>query len=266
MKSRVRGFTLIELLVVIAIIAILAAILFPVFAKAREKARTITCTSNMKSLALAMNMYSQDYDETYPFSAALMTNSLGGVVQVYWVSMLEPYVKKGNASTTGGFFGDSAGGTNAGLGSVFVCPNYNLPAPAADEAGTSWAGQPVGRWPLASYSPNIEITKAWWSGSAVPPGTMGSILEPGQIVMLAENHDCCVETSGAPGVSNWTRAARRHNDGTNIALVDGHVKWFPGPRPQYGNTGGQSPGTPICRDKRNTAKPNCAVYFRPRGG
>ena len=59
-----RGFTLIELLVVVAIIAILAAILFPVFARAREKARQSTCQSNQKQIALAMRMYMQDYDET----------------------------------------------------------------------------------------------------------------------------------------------------------------------------------------------------------
>src|SRR5438067_179265 len=61
-----RGFTLIELLVVIAIIAILAAILFPVFAQAREKARQAGCTSNLKQISLATMMYLQDYDETYP--------------------------------------------------------------------------------------------------------------------------------------------------------------------------------------------------------
>src|SRR6266511_3956182 len=64
---RHRGFTLIELLVVIAIIAILAAILFPVFAQAREKARQSTCTSNLKQLGNGLLMYTQDYDETFPF-------------------------------------------------------------------------------------------------------------------------------------------------------------------------------------------------------
>src|SRR5438874_836054 len=66
LRSRRNGFTLIELLVVIAIIAILAAILFPVFAQAREKARQASCTSNLKQLGSAMLMYAQDYDETFP--------------------------------------------------------------------------------------------------------------------------------------------------------------------------------------------------------
>src|SRR5947209_15517704 len=64
--ERKKGFTLIELLVVIAIIAILAAILFPVFARAREKSRQISCLSNLKNIGLATLMYAQDYDETFP--------------------------------------------------------------------------------------------------------------------------------------------------------------------------------------------------------
>ena len=87
-----RGFTLIELLVVIAIIAILAAILFPVFAKAREKARQTSCLSNAKQLGLAFMQYTQDYDETFPFQywdgTAWQPAASG-----YWGGEIMPYVK-----------------------------------------------------------------------------------------------------------------------------------------------------------------------------
>ena len=83
-----RGFTLIELLVVIAIIAILAAILFPVFARAREKARTASCQSNCKELALGMLMYAQDYDERTPGRRYGPSGS-----RTYWVNVIFPYVK-----------------------------------------------------------------------------------------------------------------------------------------------------------------------------
>lgn len=93
--SRTRGFTLIELLVVIAIIAILAAILFPVFASAREKARQISCISNMKQNGLALLQYTQDYDETWPLACQYGTPYNGLAAPTLWSSnlVIGPYLK-----------------------------------------------------------------------------------------------------------------------------------------------------------------------------
>src|SRR5215813_4988013 len=92
-----KGFTLIELLVVIAIIAILAAILFPVFAQAREKARGISCLNNCKQSGLAYAMYTQDYDEITPLQVSPVTardaNNYFAVSGGYWYILLQPYVK-----------------------------------------------------------------------------------------------------------------------------------------------------------------------------
>jgi len=88
-KTRTRGFTLIELLVVIAIIAILAAILFPVFARARENARRTSCQNNMKQIALGAKQYIGDYDETYPPTASDAANP--GTTG--WAVLLQPYIK-----------------------------------------------------------------------------------------------------------------------------------------------------------------------------
>src|SRR5215470_5802018 len=94
-SNRRRGFTLIELLVVIAIIAILAAILFPVFAQARESARMTSCLSNMKQMGLALRMYGQDYDESYPNIRQFdPTNGNACCNQcLTWKNVTIPYIK-----------------------------------------------------------------------------------------------------------------------------------------------------------------------------
>ncbi len=115
---RKDGFTLIELLVVIAIIAILAAILFPVFAQARAKARAIACLSHLKQLGTATMMYMQDYDETYP-SGWGEGAPAGGTI---WRISLQPYIQKygGHANTAGGASYDSS---TMGQSGVFSCPD-----------------------------------------------------------------------------------------------------------------------------------------------
>jgi prepilin-type N-terminal cleavage/methylation domain-containing protein/prepilin-type processing-associated H-X9-DG protein len=99
MRHRRSGFTLIELLVVIAIIAILAAILFPVFAQAREKARTTSCLSNCKQIGTAVQMYAQDYDENLPYSGVYGANHplyKQGYLWGFWAVLLDPYIKSRN--------------------------------------------------------------------------------------------------------------------------------------------------------------------------
>lgn len=115
------GFTLIELLVVIAIIAILAAILFPVFAQAREKARSIVCLSNIKQIGMGTMMYVQDYDEKFP-------QAWGGQA---WVQALDPYQKAGVAAD------GSNWNQNKGL---IHCPNDSAPASTSYAVNALLAG------------------------------------------------------------------------------------------------------------------------------
>ncbi|MEY3763863.1 MAG: hypothetical protein RLZ42_523 [Armatimonadota bacterium] len=124
MKTK-SAFTLIELLVVIGIIAILAAILFPVFASAREKARSVTCLSNMKQLGLSLTMYSTDYDERYP-----MTANYGLTSKPIWTDQLFPYFKSKD---------------------VVKCPSAMQPGYAADWNSRGYSS--IGMTALAAFDP-----------------------------------------------------------------------------------------------------------------
>jgi prepilin-type N-terminal cleavage/methylation domain-containing protein/prepilin-type processing-associated H-X9-DG protein len=141
-----KGFTLIELLVVIAIIAILAAILFPVFAKARDKARQASCLSNVKQLSLGLLQYCQDYDETFPFIyqwAAVAANGTWGIIQE-----LDPYVKSSQ---------------------VHNCPSADLVSIPTIATGSR------------SYGYNTTLMPSIAAGKS-----MGDIKRPADIVMVAD--------------------------------------------------------------------------------
>jgi prepilin-type N-terminal cleavage/methylation domain-containing protein/prepilin-type processing-associated H-X9-DG protein len=187
-----RGFTLIELLVVIAIIAILAAILFPVFAKAREKARQTSCLSNLKQIALAGLMYAQDYDETIP------SESSYGYGYVY---LLDPYIKNLQ---------------------IWVCPSlrqqpYMTPAAACTPGGIPWyaanmwlQGPGLTCYPMAQIQrPAEKIWLADGSGRAC-----GGVWGSGSAFMVW-------------GDDGWGTAGLNpiHNGGVNAAFFDGHAKW-----------------------------------------
>lgn len=168
-KASRTAFTLIELLVVIAIIAILAAILFPVFAQAREKARAITCVSNLKEIGTAFLMYSQDYDDKYPLTL-YFTDSSGNFAQT-WRELVQPYIKNGTGGKAGAAANNQWSDKNRVISGIFQCPdtpgikgyqcNNNI-CGSLPEGNPSVFSYPAGA--LASYSRISEITMVWEQG------------------------------------------------------------------------------------------------------
>ncbi len=197
-----KGFTLIELLVVIAIIAILAAILFPVFARAREQARKSTCLSNLKQLGTGTLMYVQDYDETFPVS---IYPSAAGVV-TYW-HLITPYLKNGG---------------------VWKCPSDSTPlTPAQTQAyfaGLGAGGVAAGTYP-ASYAANLWLFEdgpynpLTGTGNDSYPVAMASIPRPADTTMMFDG-----TTVGPPSAGFGCRIVGRHSDLACVTYADGHTK------------------------------------------
>lgn len=206
-KAMRRGFTLIELLVVIAIIAILAAILFPVFARAREKARQAGCSSNLKQLQLAVLMYAQDYDELLPNEQYTMPGGDGNtyLVDACWRSVIYPYVK------------------NAQL---FICGSHRPDTSTYALFDGRYNGQKM----RGSYAINDAYQDA-----PHPPGppqnrSLAEIWDASSVIFLVESDGAPDDTLPAANAQYpWAPTgawSRRHNDGANYAFVDGHVKWM----------------------------------------
>lgn len=198
--TRPRAFTLIELLVVIAIIAILAAILFPVFAKAREKARQSSCNANVKQLTLAALQYVQDYDETMPVhvsgSALLPT-------------LLQPYLKSGQILSCPSRPDISYSGA---INDSTVAYGYNYWMSRYYYADAT----------LAAISKPAETLLFAETGGVDTQSVGYYLCYPSYYGAVANR------TQATYGFDVPTAAARltdRHNEGLNIGFVDGHVKW-----------------------------------------
>jgi len=203
---RRRAFTLIELLVVIAIIAILAAILFPVFAKAREKARQSSCSSNIKQLTLGFLQYNQDNDEKWDLTGPIPGMPRGTQVDnvCWWRFPIYPYVKNWQ---------------------VYCCPNGIRNAQNAADSTNQFH---------FNYGYN----------SALNGRADADIKTPAELICFGDashwNGDGCGGLSwawsrvdrrptgnacNASQQPNWVEDCTRHNAGSNLGFADGHVKW-----------------------------------------
>jgi len=196
------GFTLIELLVVIAIIAILAAILFPVFARAREKARQTSCLNNVKELSLAFNMYVQDYDERTPRhyrtlgSSIAMPDGSGSWAYSPWAYQIYPYVMNVQ---------------------VYHCPS----------AGEQFT---FTNWTSYNYSYN------YYGGGRINDIKIATIRRPAELLVMVDGGSYIANPFSSPGANPdlktdpgghyYIDAVKAwHNDGCNVAFADGHAKW-----------------------------------------
>ena len=211
-----RGFTLIELLVVIAIIAILAAILFPVFARAREKARTASCQSNVKQIILGVLMYTQDYDERTPGAYGNSGRDTGIVMPAgpvsgrtnwwLWPDMVYPYVKNIQ---------------------VFRCPSGSNSICDYNASNLAMRGDHVSPGTslgsLSRPAEMIGIYDSWGLTSCGMPH--GYRIDSDGSHPLCYGYPAVDETKFLPG-NTYARDYSRHNDGCNYGFMDGHVKWL----------------------------------------
>lgn len=258
-RCRVRqGFTLIELLVVIAIITILAAILFPVFASARESARTTSCLSNVKQIGLAQLAYTQDYDEKLvPDNTQAPDSPIAGQVAGNWTNTLQPYLK----STRVLFCPSYSEQQTSDASDAATCDGNGTPGSGAKTNGIQVSGTTTPDFPPQQYLSNYGIARYDTYGSLDPascyplvagnypytayPGAgydyyagspfpykdfaLSQIQAPARTANISDAYT--VVNSGNVSVATrfGCEGANRHkHSGENLGFLDGHAKFVQG--------------------------------------
>jgi prepilin-type N-terminal cleavage/methylation domain-containing protein/prepilin-type processing-associated H-X9-DG protein len=240
-----RAFTLIEILIVIAIIALLAAILFPVFSRARESARRASCASNLKQIALAAQQYIQDYDERFmqlkytgaqfvtadtgtpgAASCSTATSAPTTCVQLYWPDFLDPYVKSAqifnDPSDQNSYFDGCTFLDGSNQGATCVQNSAALKKPWVYKGHYSSMVDTDGNYRRdragLQYGYDWELAQ-----SGGTPYVLSQVAFPSEKLMFAE---AVAQQTDLPSGGYCGKLAARHFEGTNIAFVDGHVKWM----------------------------------------
>jgi prepilin-type N-terminal cleavage/methylation domain-containing protein len=185
-----RAFTLIELLTVCAILALLAALLFPVFAAARDKARQTTCLSNVHQISLAQTLYVADWDERLPHWYEFAADRPGGYA--FWTEYFQPYLR-------------SQG--------VLRCPSFTW-GPEGPDQGELLADYSLLTW--GGGGTGSLGDPAWrWAG---PPMTLAQVARPSETFNLSEGYTTTQVTRGL---------VARHALGLILGFLDGHARWLP---------------------------------------